>query len=264
MQENSNPLVSIIMNCYNGEKYLKESLKSVIDQTYKNWELIFFDNLSKDKSQQILKEFKDKRIKYFKSVEFMNLYEARNAAIKKSSGSLIAFLDTDDIWLKDKLEKQIFVYKNNKDCDLIYSNFYILNEEKKKIKILTKKKLPYGKITQDLLDYYTVGLLTILVRRDVFKKKMFNPDYNIIGDFDLVLFLSLSSNFLCVDEPLAKYREHKENLSKNLSLHINEIKDWIYGNQRLFYSKGYSFFKLKILLKKLQLKFFLKKLKLGM
>ena len=60
----SDPLVSIIMNCYNGEKYLKEAIRSVINQTYKNWEIIFWDNQSKDKSSQILKSFKDKRIKY--------------------------------------------------------------------------------------------------------------------------------------------------------------------------------------------------------
>ena len=64
------PLVSIIMNCYNGQKYLREAVQSVINQTYKNWEIIFWDNQSKDKSSQILKSFKDKRIKYFKSKNF--------------------------------------------------------------------------------------------------------------------------------------------------------------------------------------------------
>ena len=129
----SRPVVSIIMNCHNGEKFLNESISSVINQTYKNWELIFFDNFSKDKSREILNSFfHDKRIKYFRSQKFMSLYEARNSAIQKCKGKLIAFLDTDDIWLNDKLEKQILVYKTKKDCDLIYSNFFVFDEEKKR------------------------------------------------------------------------------------------------------------------------------------
>ena len=100
--KNFKPLISIIMNCYNGEKYLKKSIKSVINQNYKNWELIFWDNKSSDNSKKILKEFKDNRIKYFFSKKFTNLYEARNLAIKKSKGSYICFLDTDDWWDKKK------------------------------------------------------------------------------------------------------------------------------------------------------------------
>ena len=102
------PKASIIMNCYNGEKFLRESLNSIINQTYKNWELIFWDNLSNDKSKMILNEFDDNRIKYFSSKNFLSLYEARNQAILKCSGKYIFFLDVDDIWFENKVEEQIF------------------------------------------------------------------------------------------------------------------------------------------------------------
>ena len=92
------PLVSVIMNCYNGEKYLTESLSSLLSQNYSNWELIFWDNLSTDNSKKIFKNFNDKRFKYFLADKHTVLYEARNLAIKKTSGDYIAFLDTDDIW----------------------------------------------------------------------------------------------------------------------------------------------------------------------
>ena len=85
------PLVSIIMNCFNGERYLNESLKSILDQSYQNWELIFWDNKSTDNSAKILKNFKDKRIKYFYSSQHTPLYVARNLAIKKASGEFLAF-----------------------------------------------------------------------------------------------------------------------------------------------------------------------------
>ena len=105
-----NPLVSIIMNCYNGEKYLEESLNSIVNQSYKNWELIFFDNNSNDNSKKILNNYKhDQRIKYFKSIEFLKLYDARNEAIKQAKGEYIAFLDTDDLWINNKLEKHLSI-----------------------------------------------------------------------------------------------------------------------------------------------------------
>jgi glycosyltransferase involved in cell wall biosynthesis len=74
------------MNCYNGQKFLFDAIQSVIGQTYKNWELIFFDNKSKDNSKKIFYSFNDKRLKYFNQKKHTSLYEARNAAIKKTSG----------------------------------------------------------------------------------------------------------------------------------------------------------------------------------
>ena len=79
------PLVTVIMNCYNGEKYLRKALSSIINQTYKNWELIFWDNFSEDDSKKIIAKFSDKRIKYFKSTKFNRLYKSRNLAIQNIS-----------------------------------------------------------------------------------------------------------------------------------------------------------------------------------
>ena len=106
------PLVSIIMNCYNGEKYLTESLNSLLKQTYQNWELIFWDNISSDNSKKIFEKYKDERFKYFLSDRHMVLYGARNLAIKKAKGEFLAFLDTDDIWLKNKLDLQVKLFLN--------------------------------------------------------------------------------------------------------------------------------------------------------
>ena len=96
MANNFKPLVSVIMNCRNGERYLKQSIASIKNQSYKNWELIFFDNDSSDKSKKIFKKFKDKRLKYFFSNKVLKLYEARNLAISKAKGYYISFCDTDD------------------------------------------------------------------------------------------------------------------------------------------------------------------------
>ena len=90
-KSNNRPLVSIIMNCYNGEVYLYESIKSVLSQTYENWELIFWDNQSSDLSKKIFENFQDKRLKYYYAQEHTTLYRARDLAIKKSNGEFIAF-----------------------------------------------------------------------------------------------------------------------------------------------------------------------------
>ena len=99
--------VSIVMNCYNGEVFLNQALESVFNQTYENWELIFWDNNSEDNSKKIINQYFDKRIKYFISEEHTTQYEARKRAVKKCEGDLISFLDVDDYWIPSKLEKQV-------------------------------------------------------------------------------------------------------------------------------------------------------------
>ena len=127
------------MNCYNGEKYLSESIKSVLSQTYQNWELIFWDNKSDDKSAEIFKIYKDKRFKYFYANEHTSLYKARNLAIEKSKGDFISFLDVDDLWANNKLELQI-PYFNNPDVGVVFSNVWLIKKGTKKKKIIHEKK----------------------------------------------------------------------------------------------------------------------------
>ena len=129
------PLVSIIINCFNGEKYLKDAIDSVIGQTYKNWELIFWDNQSTDRSKEIFKSYKNNRLKYFLAPTHSEiLYKARNSALEKANGEFVAFLDADDWWLRDKLEKQIPLFKNP-EIGLVYGNCWIFLEKKNKQKI---------------------------------------------------------------------------------------------------------------------------------
>ena len=108
------PKVSIIMNCYNGEKYLRESIESILAQSYSDWELVFFDNNSNDKSKKIFNSFKDKRLKYFFSSKLLTLYNARNKALEKTRGDYISFLDVDDIWNENKLKVQVKKMKQKK------------------------------------------------------------------------------------------------------------------------------------------------------
>ena len=119
-------LVSVIINCRNSEKYLSQCIDSVLIQTYTNYELIIVDNKSKDKTKTIIKSYNDSRIKYYYLKTKLNLGGARNFALKKSKGKYIAFIDSDDIWLDDKLEKT--VNKFSKGIGLIYSDVEYFNE----------------------------------------------------------------------------------------------------------------------------------------
>ena len=166
-----NNLVSVIVNCYNGEKYLKKSIQSILSQTYEKFEIIFWDNNSTDNSKKVIEEFKDTRIKYYKSEKYLKLYNARNLAIQKANGKFITFLDTDDWWDENKLQKQVSLFSNNKDIGFIYTNFFIYNEFKNKKKKFFNGLLPSGYITQDLLDYYRIGILTVMVKKIYLKKK---------------------------------------------------------------------------------------------
>ena len=142
----NNPLVSIVINCYNGEKYLRKSIESILDQSYKNLELIFWDNHSTDQSKNIIKSYDDSRIKYFFSQNHTTLYQARNLALKECKGDFVSFLDVDDYYLKDKIAKQLLYFKDEK-VGVIYSNYYRYYEDIKKKKLLTNKMLPSGNLT---------------------------------------------------------------------------------------------------------------------
>ena len=232
MKKNNFPLVSVIMNCYNGEKFLKKSVTSLLNQNYKKWELIFWDNKSQDKSKKFILSFKDKRIRYFQASRLTSLYAARNLAIKQARGKFICFLDTDDWWIKSKLSIQVKLIK----------------------KIFSEKKLPSGQITQNLLDDYKIGILSVMMSKNFFKKKKFNSNYNIIGDFDFFLKLSIQENFYCIQKPLAYYRVHSRNYSKNYDLYYTEFNKWLKLNSSRLKKLNYSLKKVNFLNYKLKIK----------
>lgn len=224
-------MISIIMNCYNGEVFLRSALESVINQTYKNWELIFWDNISKDNSANIFKSYTDKRFKYYLSSKHDLLYCARKKAIKKAKGEFLAFLDVDDFWHPLKLEKGIALF-TDKDVGAVYSNFWFLNQSKCIKKRFTNLKLPSGFIRDKLLVNYQIGLLTLIVRRKTYEMYSFDGNYHIIGDFDLCIKISSEWKIDAINDCLATYRWHGNNETNNRGLlQANELSRWIKKNK---------------------------------
>ncbi|MFL2875775.1 MAG: glycosyltransferase family 2 protein [Candidatus Pelagibacter sp.] len=224
------PEISIVMNCHNGEKFLVEAIKSVLNQSYKKWELIFWNNSSKDDSEKIFKSFKDKRLRYFYTSKKVSLYVSRNAAVKKARGNFIAFLDVDDIWLPNKLKLQLKKFKDAK-VGLVYGKFIKFNKDSlfRKKQFITKKNLPEGYITKELLENYPVGLLTIMIRKKFIKNKqdIFKVKYNYLGDLDFVLRFSLKHKFAAVQECVGIYRQHDNQMQKkNFKLKSFQFSKW--------------------------------------
>jgi glycosyltransferase involved in cell wall biosynthesis len=259
MKKNKNkklPLVSIILNCYNSARFLKKSIRSVIAQSYQNWELIIFDNFSNDNTKlEVLKFKKNKKIRYFKSKKLFNLYHARNLAIGKSKGSLITFLDADDWWLKDKLKFQVKYLSQNKASNIIYTNLFLFYEKRNKIKLFSKKNLYNGDITQSLLDDFKMPILTTMIRKKIFLKNKFDKKYNIIGDFDLFIRISLKEKIYSIQKPLAYYRIHGSNMTtKKIDLNIKELEKWVLKNQRDYKFRNYNFSNIEKLIRSLKIK----------
>ena len=223
MSENS--LVSIIVNCFNGQKYLKDTLDSIISQTYNNWELIFWDNKSTDSSAQVFKKYKDKRFKYYLSNSHTSLNEARLNAIKEDKGDFFAFLDSDDLWLPNKLEKQLENFSS--DIAFIYSNISYFNQKKEKI--IHKTRQPEGFIHDNLLLNYSVPLQTVLFSTSKVRnlRTIIDTEFETIADFDLIMRLTKKYEAKYINEVLAKWRIHQDSLTwKDPYKTLNELRLW--------------------------------------
>lgn len=207
-----NDLVSIIMPSYNTAKYIPDSINSVLYQTYKNWELIIVDDCSTDNTDEAVKPFlSDNRIRYLKNEKNSGAAVSRNYALREAKGKWIAFLDSDDLWEKDKLEKQIsFMEKNG--YKFSYTDYIEIDENSEPLgvtvtgpKVISKTKM---------FDYCWMGCLTVmydaeavgLIQIEDIKK---NNDY--------AMWLKVCKNADCflLDEKLASYRKRKGSISNH-------------------------------------------------
>ena len=226
--------VSVIINFHNGEKYLYKSLNSIIEQNYKNLEIILWDNCSNDKSTKIIKSFYDDRIKYFFSKKKESLYKSRNLAVQASSGELVAFLDADDWWEKNYLSsREKFFYNENFDFFCSNTNFFY--EKSNKFKIYKNYNLPDGDIFDSLSKDYFLIMSGVIFRRNIFKKYgLFNERYNIIGDYEFLMKISQFCKAHSSNIPLLNYRVHENNFSKlHSKMFYEEFKDWFDKNNNL-------------------------------
>ena len=213
------PVVSIIMNCYNSDQFLSRAINSVYDQTFLDWEIIFWDNASKDKSSLIANSY-DEKLKYFCSDKTTLLGEARKNALAEAKGKYIAFLDCDDMYMQDKLEKQVLIMDSNTDVMLTYGSAWIINENSKVTgshNVLNKK----GFFLKKLLINYEINMQTVMLRSSVIQLENFTFDENLSysPDYDLFMKIALNHCMLSVGDKLVKYRKYGASLT-NASIDV--------------------------------------------
>lgn len=210
------------MNCFNGQAYLKESLNSLLEQTYPHWELIFWDNQSTDKSKEIVRSYKDLRIRYFMAPKHSNLGVARGLALSKSKGEWIGFLDVDDLWHKNKLSIQINKIKNsNKKIGMIYGrckNFLYTKSNngklKKSYKIRPGGLLPEKNLSYQLYLGNLVPFPSVLYSREALKSIGGIPPYEFAPDYYMALAIASKFEALATQEVICSYRIHDKSMSK--------------------------------------------------
>lgn len=206
------PLVSIITPLYNSEKFIAETIESVLAQTYENWEMIIVNDCSKDNGAKIVEEYikKDKRIKLFNNEKNMGVSFTRNRALDLSQGKYIAFLDSDDLWHKEKLKKQISFMENN-NLSLTYTSYTKMNEDGSLRGIINvPKKLNY----EELLKNCLIGFLTAVYKKEELEDCKFIKSKAEDYIFWLNMFKKIDFAY-GIQESLAFYRVSKNSRSSN-------------------------------------------------
>ena len=211
-----NDLVSIIMPSYNTEKFIKQTIDSVIAQTYTNWELIIVDDCSTDNSIQVINNINDLRIKLFINEKNSGAAISRNKALQEAKGKWIAFLDSDDLWSKDKLKKQIdFMESNN--YDFSYTNYIEINENNEElgIKVTGPKKITKHR----MFNYCWPGCLSVMYNAETIGLIQIE-DLKKNNDYAMWLKVIKQSNCYLLNEILAKYRIRKGSISNHSKLKL--------------------------------------------
>ncbi len=211
------PLVSVVMPTYNYAQFIGDAIRSVLDQTYENLELIIIDNYSEDNTENIIASFSDSRIKYKKFRNNGIIAASRNVGIHESHGKYIAFLDSDDMWKPTKIEKQIKLLENNENIFLVYSRYAVIRNGLFRKILPKRKRLKSGNAFIPLFLFNNfIGSSSVLLRNALKENNfLFDVDKRLraIEDYDLWLRIAKNKRIAYVDESLVVYREHGGNTS---------------------------------------------------
>ena len=205
------PLVSVIINCYNGEKYLRETIDSVIAQTYENWELVFWDNQSTDSTREIVESYKNPKIRYFYAPKHTPLGEARNLAIERANGDILGFLDADDVWTPNCIEVFRLVFGDYPNVGLVYSKFYSKTDKTG----WTSQGGDTIRIVplSTLVDHYNIGMSSAFFKKSVIINHniRINNEFSLIEDYDFYLRIASFTDVLFIPDVLMIYRVYEGN-----------------------------------------------------
>lgn len=214
---NEKPTVSVVIPTYNRANLVSRAIQSVLNQTYQDFEIIVVDDASKDDTKIVVNNFNDDRIIYVQHEINKGGGASRNTGIKKAQGDYIGFLDDDDEWLPEKLEKQIIKFQHSSEkVGLVYSGFFYVLEKNDKIMSEVYPSLS-GNVYVELLKGCILGSPTPLIKKSSFQKAgLFDEELPSCQDWDMWIRISKYYEFDFVPEILAKHHVHGKQISVNL------------------------------------------------
>ena len=254
MNNKNTPLISVVIPSYNSSEFIRETIESVLNQTYKNFEIIVVDDESSDNTVSILKDLsnKNKRINYYQIPHNGRPSVPRNYGVEKSNGKFVAFLDTDDIWVENKLKKQISEFEKHPDYILVYSmsvTFGVANLFSPYYEVLPLLH-KVCKRKQELLNMgNSITCSTVLINKEHFQKVGgFDEDPNLqIEDYDLWIRLSELGHFGFVSRIHTYYRVHGKQFSADWQTKQDRVKylsnkrGWNLPEYKYYRNKGVLF-----------------------
>ena len=218
-----NPTVSVIIPTYNRAHLIGKAIKSVLNQTYQDFEIIVVDDGSTDNTGEIVKSFDNFKIRYISNSNNRGASAARNTGIRASQGEYIALLDSDDEWLPEKLDKQIKVLQNKSpEVGVAYSDVLYIDKNGKNMNRKLSNPGKEGYIYEDLLGENYVGTPSaLLIKKECFNRVgLFDDLLNAQDDWDMWIRIAKYYRFAFIKVPLVKYRLHSNRISENLELKI--------------------------------------------
>lgn len=214
------------MPVYNAEKYLSLAIDSIINQLFADWELILVNDGSTDSSEQIALTYTDHRIKYSKNEENKGLIYTRNLMIEQASGEYIAFLDSDDISMPERLTQQVLFLDKNADYGLCGTWCTMIDETGKKMKQINMS-VSSDEIKCNLLFANTFVQSSIMIRRDILIRNPYDKEYPLAEDYELWCRLSQLYKMQNLPQHLTLYRWHSCNISKSKKEQLDSLVDKI-------------------------------------
>jgi len=234
------PLISVVMAVYNGECYLHESIQSILNQTYSNFEFIIINDGSTDLSPKIINRYANDDLRIITiNQENKGLSYSLNAGLRLAKGKYIARMDADDISMLNRLELQVAALEENSGYGLCQTLFRMINEDGRTIVFKKRSGFRFTPMQTrwTLLWRNCVAHPTVMLRRDVVTKNNLAYDNNAIGceDYDLWTRLSQFTDFVTIPEPLLQYRRHSKSVTCNYGeKHIRNFARVISANLKPF------------------------------
>lgn len=240
--------VSVIITSYNYEQYIKEAIESVLNQTYSDFEIIIIDDCSTDNSVNVIKQFNDERIKFIQNEQNIGLKGSMQRAISICTGDWIAFLESDDTWFPETLEKRLEYIKKYTQVGIIFNDVLEFGDEKWLLavkknfervrKILNKKTFPKNIFYDINLHNLILTFSSVMIKRELFENLNFETPIDSLLDWWIYIHIAYNTDAYYMKEKLTKWRQHRQSYitrKKKTKFKMANISAYldVYKNQKL-------------------------------